>query len=110
VVPEEFHEVMEKVYNTRFNEIMDVHAEQTILKGKGHHCLCATLPFGKQRKQGAAVDNTSTSVPISTSKRLLPWETGAASDKLLSGNIFILSGSFHEMVTQSATAEEQTKK
>ena len=105
-----YNEVLDKVCNSRFNEVMDNYAEQRALKGKGKLGLRPTLLAGVSAKKEGTAGATITASPSPTFDVLLLGENGAVGTKLLNGSFFVLTGSFNEVNTFKITAEEDIKK
>ena len=89
-----YNEVLDKVCNSRFNEVMDNYAEQRALKGKGKLGLRPTLLAGVSAKKEGTAGATITASPSPTFDVLLLGENGAVGTKLLNGSFFVLTGLF----------------
>ena len=105
-----YNEVLDKVCNSSFNEVMDNYAEKNSLKGKGKIGLCTILLASVSAKQEDTAGATITASPTPTFNVLLLGENGAVSTKLLNGSVFVLTGVFNEVSTHRVTEEEEIKK
>ena len=117
-----YREIMDKVCNARFGEVLKNYCEQKALKGKGKLTLRAGLcaqnamgsggaPPPKSGSDAAVTSRSSSSAlaltaPVSTHRFniLVPGSNGAIAGKVLGKVVFVLAGRFDEVSsTEPAT-------
>jgi len=106
-----FIDIMTKVCNARFNEVVDNYGLERALKGKGKIGLRPMLLARENaKKEGASKNTSTTNSPNARFEVLLLGKNGAVNEKLLNKAVFILTGFFDEVNSHSMSAESDIKK